>query len=92
METCLNYTNTNEMYFSSTERKWISKIRKLQEEHPDEVTIIAQPEDNGGCIYAKMPSFYLKIQPKKRSNFTDEQILNLRERGRKLASKTNRNP
>lgn len=92
METCLNYTDTNEMYFSSTERKWISKIRKLQEEYPDEVMIIAQPEDNGGCIYAKMPSFYLKIQPKRRPNFTDEQILNLRERGRKLASKTNRNP
>lgn len=92
METCLNYTDTNDMFFSSTERKWITKIRKLQKEHPEEVTIIAQPEDNGGCIYAKMPSFYLKIQPKKRSNFTDEQILNLRERGRKLASKTNRNP
>ncbi len=87
METCLNYTDTDEMFFSSTERKWITKIRKLHKAHPDEVTIIAQPETNDGCIYAKMPAFYLKLQPKRRYSYSDEQILMMRERAAKLNPK-----
>lgn len=72
METCLNYTDTMEMFFSSTERRWINKIRKLHGEHPDEVTIIAQPETNDGCIYAKLPAEYLKISPPRHLNMPDE--------------------
>lgn len=87
MDTCFNYTG--EMaFFSSDERRWITKIRKLAEQNPDEVTIIRQPEENDGCIYAKLPSSYLKIQPKIKRQLTDEQILACRERMGKLHSKT----
>lgn len=75
METCANYTAGEQMFFSSDERKWITKIRRLAEEHPDEVTILANPEDNGGCIYARMPCNYLQIKPKRRLQLTDEQKL-----------------
>lgn len=62
METCFNYTGET-AYFSSDERKWHTKIRKLAAEHPDEVTILEQPETNDGCIYAKLPASWLKIVP-----------------------------
>ena len=82
METCANYLDGGQLYFSSDERKWINKIRRLAETHPDEVTIIAQPENNDGCIYARMPVNYLKIQPKKACHMTDEQKLIAAERAR----------
>lgn len=63
METCLNYTDGT-AYFSSDERKWISKVRKLKAEHPEEVQIIREPETNDGCIYARFPASWLKIRPK----------------------------
>ena len=47
-------------------QKWINLIRKMQANKPDEVTIISQPEENEGCIYAKIPVSYLKITQKKK--------------------------
>lgn len=80
METCLNYTDTREMFFSSTERRWINKIRKLHDAHPDEVVILAQPETNYGCIYAKLPAEYLKIAPPRHLKMPDEHRLKSAEK------------
>ncbi len=63
-ETCFNYCD-GVAYFSSDERKWINKIHKLKEQHPDEVEILAEPETNDGCIYCKLPTHTLKIQFKR---------------------------
>ena len=78
METCFNYVDQQKAFFSSDERKWISKIRELAAERPDEVHIICQPETNDGCIYASLPSHYLKLAPKKK--LSDEQRAILSER------------
>jgi len=87
METCANYVSGDQMFFSSDERRWVTRIRKLAEQHPDEVTILAQPENNGGCIYAKMPVNYLRIQPKKACHMTDEQKLIAAQRMRNCVLK-----
>ena len=79
METCYNYTGKT-AYFSSDERKWINKIRKLKEEYPDEVNIVIQPEHNDGTIYARIPSDWMKIQPKRKVELTEAQKDVLRER------------
>lgn len=71
METCFNYCDPNTAFFSSDERKWITKIRKLKEQHPDEIVILAEPETNDGCIYCKLPAYTLKIQFKR--EVTEEQ-------------------
>ena len=55
METACSYTD-GWAWFSSDERKWVTRIKKLAEQHPDEVIIKRMPEDNDGCIYAKLPS------------------------------------
>ena len=65
METCFNYVNKDLGYFSSDERRFITKIRKLKQQYPDKVQIIAEPEDNDGCIYCSLPSTWLKVVPKR---------------------------
>lgn len=72
METSCNYTDKT-MYFSSDERRMINKILRLADSHPEEVTILKRPEENDGCIYATLPSEYLKISPPKHIHLTDEQ-------------------
>ena len=42
-------------------QKWINKVKKLQEEHPEDVKIIAENKDCSIC--AKLPISYLKVSP-----------------------------
>lgn len=86
METCFNYCDLAAGFFSSDERKWINKVRKLKEEHPNEVEIIKQPEDNDGCIYAKLPTAWFKLRPPVKRDFTEEQLQEMRERMKTLAA------
>lgn len=73
METCFNYCDPNTAFFSSDERKWINKIRKLKEQHPDDIVILAEPETNDGCIYCKLPTSWLKIAPKREGRQLSEE-------------------
>lgn len=78
METCFNYVDKDVAFFSSDERRWINKIRKLKEQHPDEIQILAEPENNDGCIYCRLPSYTLKIQFKR--EYTEEERQAAREK------------
>ena len=81
METCFNYCSRDAGFFSSDERIWITKIRKLKEQYPDLVTIIREPENNDGCIYAKMPVSFLMLRgPLKKKELTDEEKKAVKER------------
>ena len=72
--TSWNYiSDDNIAYFSSSERKWITKIRKLAEANPNEVKIVREPEDNGGTIYAQVPATWLYVRKPKQVNMTEEQ-------------------
>ena len=71
METCFNYCDKDVAFFSSDERKWINKIHKLKQQRPDEVTILREPENNDGCIYCRLPAYYLRLQPKR--EYTEEE-------------------
>ena len=73
METCFNYCNKEEGFFSSDERKFITKVRKLKEKYPDKVRIIAEPENNDGCIYCQMPTEWFTIRVPVKRELTDEQ-------------------
>ena len=84
METCFNYCEPHKGFFSSDERKWIARIEKLIEEYPDEIRVIAKPETNDGCIYVQLPAEWLKIQPKRKVEMSEEQKDVLRERLAKL--------
>ena len=88
METTFNYTDKEHGYFSSDERKFISKVRKLKEQYPDQVRIIAEPEENDGCIYAEMPTAWFTIRVPKKVVLTDEQKQILSERMRQVRKHT----
>ena len=80
METCFNYCQPDIAFMSSDERRWVNKIRKLAESHPDEVTIIREPDENDGCIYCSLPVRWLNVRPPIKRNLTDEQRLAMSER------------
>lgn len=87
MDTCFNYLDPDKAFFSSDERRWINKIHKLKEQHPNEVQIIKEPEENDGCIYCRLPAYTLKIQFKREISEEERQVAaerlrQLRESGR----------
>lgn len=84
METCFNYTEKEHGFFSSDERRYITKIHKLAEKYPEQVRIIAEPENNDGCIYCELPTSWLKIQPPRKLDLTDEQRKELSVRMAKM--------
>lgn len=80
-ETCVEYINADDMAtFCSAERRWINKILKLQEAHPDDVEIVCMPEENQGNILAHIPKSWVKISPPRQVNYTDEQKAAMAER------------
>ena len=69
-------TNDSEVTVTLSQRKYITKVKKLQEKYPDEVRIVVENKD--GSIVAKLPIKYIKISaPRKVS---EEQREQLRER------------
>jgi len=80
METNFDYCDKERAWFSSDEPRWINRIRKLAARFPDQVTILRQPEDNDGCIVARLPQRSLQnvvISPRK---YSDEELTALRKR------------
>ena len=80
MDTCFNYVDKDKGFFSSDEQKWINRIHKLKEQFPDDVHIILEPYENDGCIYCQIPTSWLKIQPKRKVELSEEEKDVLRER------------
>ena len=80
-ENCIEFLNNqHQITVSFCMQKWINKVKKLKEEHPDDVKILAENED--GSICARLPIKYLKISaPRKVS---DEQRQAASERFKKL--------
>ena len=85
METCFNYTTRDKAFFSSDERRFITKVRKLKEKYPDKVRIIKEPEDNDGCIYCELPVEWFTVRVPKQMNYTDEQREKMSERMRQIS-------
>lgn len=72
METCINYCSPECAYISSDERHWINRVRKLKEQYPEQVRVITEPENNDGCIYATVPIKWVRVNPPRKMNFSDE--------------------
>ena len=57
------YTGQTIVTATFSQRKWINKLKRLAEKHPDEVTIEKEYDD---CILVHMPIGYVKISPPKK--------------------------
>lgn len=84
METCFNYTEKEHGFFSSDERRFITKVRKLKEQYPDQVRIIREPEENDGCIYCELPVEWFSIRVPRKLDLTDEQRKEMSERMKRI--------
>ena len=84
METCFNYCSKEHGYFSSDERKFINKVRRLKEKYPDQVRILAEPEDNDGCIYCELPVEWFSVRPPVKRDLSDEQKAEIAERFKRV--------
>lgn len=80
METCFNYTEKEHGYFSSDEKRFVNKVHRLKEQYPEQVRIIAEPEENDGCIYCELPVEWFTIRVPKKRVLTEEQKQILSER------------
>lgn len=89
-ETCIEYLDVDTYAtFCSSERKWINKIHKLKEAHPEDVEILREPEDNCGVILAHVPKSWMKVSPPKKVDLTEEQRLASAERLKKAREARN---
>ena len=79
-ENCVEFLNLQRtMTVSFCSQKWINKIKKYAESHPDQVKIIANNED--GSICAHIPTKWLKISPPRQGReMTEEEKDAARER------------
>lgn len=76
-ENCIEFLrNEKTATVTFSQRKYITKIKRLAEKYPDEVEICAENED--GSIVAHIPVKYVRISPPKK--LTEEQKESLRER------------
>lgn len=77
-ETAFDYLSCDSYAsFSTTETKWIRKIKSLQQSHPDDIQIIRETEDG---ILVHIPKSWMKISPPRKMTLTDEQRLAAGER------------
>lgn len=72
METACNYIDST-MFVSTDENKWKRKIETWAKEYPDQCKITTRPEDNDGCMCAKMPASWFRMRPPIKRKLTDEQ-------------------
>ena len=76
MDNCLDnvfewYTNDKTATVTFSQKKWVTKLKKLMEDHP-EVELVAENED--GSIVAHVPTSWFKFSPpRKGREYTDEE-------------------
>lgn len=61
--------------------RFISKVRKLAAQYPNEVMILHQPEDNHGYLVAHLPVRFIKLN-NPTGNLTEEERSERSERAR----------
>ena len=83
MDTGISYNDATWAFISSDEDCWARRLHQLAAEHPDSVTVIKEPEANGGYIYARIPRKWLIVRPPIERHYTPDQRAKMVERLRR---------
>ena len=75
-------TNDKTVTVTLSQRKYITKVRKLAEKFPDEVEFLYENKD--GSVLVKLPLRAIKINLTEKRELTEEQLEDLRERMKKI--------
>lgn len=79
--TCDRVYGESFMYYCTSEPKYLNRLRKLIEKHPDDVQIMF---DDGHTLDVKIPASWFRApMPPQKREMTDEQKQALAERLRK---------
>lgn len=81
-------TGQRKVTFTFTARKFINKIKKYKESHPDDIDFI---ENLDGSICGHIPLKWLKISPPRKVVLSDEQKAERSARMKKLAESRKNN-
>lgn len=81
-------TGQRKATFTFTARKFINKIKKYKESHPDDIDFI---ENSDGSICGHIPLKWLKISPPRKVVLTDEQKAERSARMKRLAESRKNN-
>ena len=73
-----------QMTVTFSQRRFITKVKKMAEKYPNEVTIVAENEDGSICAHMPIKALQLSIRKKE---LTEEQREKLRERLKKMREK-----
>lgn len=57
---------------STAERRYINRLLKLKEKYSDEVEIMYLPEENDGIMIAHVPKHWIKINPPRKVDMSEE--------------------
>ena len=71
------------MTISLSERRLINKLKKLREQYPDEVELVAANSDGTHCF--RIPRKYLKLS--RRKDLSEERRQAMSEQGKRMAEK-----
>lgn len=74
--------NESQVTVTLSQRKYITKVKRLAEKYPDEVKIVYTNKD--GSIVAHLPLSAIKINIVPKRELTEEQLEIMRERMRKM--------
>ena len=72
--------------FTATQKKWVNKLKKYAESHPDDVDVYVNKD---GSVFAHVPVSWIKVSPPRAVNLTEEQKAEAAERLRKAREKKN---
>lgn len=78
-------TGSKTATFTFSQKKWINKMTKYSESHPDEVDIVINPD---GSAFGHVPVDWIKISPKRTRTMTEEEKAVARERLQKARQKS----
>ena len=77
-ETSIEYLSCNDhATLYSSEAKWIRKIKQLQADYPNDITI---KNEDSESIVVHLPKSWLKVTPPRKMTLSDEQRLAAKER------------
>ena len=76
------YTGENRVTATFSQRKCVTKIKKLAITRPEDVKIITEKKD--GSVMAHLPLSYIKISPPRKVNISDERREQMRKNVKKM--------
>lgn len=79
METVYEHIKGDKTFTVTAAERWsINMVHRLANQHPDEVEIVHENSD--GSLVAHVPHEWMRIVPKQKRTYTEEQRAAMRER------------